>query len=108
MKIRTGVISVLTNEVAEQAQGTQEAWQRVAQGKKTIEAQKIIIQECHREMSFLKSQLTAWHLLVDAGIIMLPQMHNEAEDPVFEIFKQEKKGRNIFNPDGSFKKNKLN
>ena len=43
MKIKTGVISVLTNEVAEQTQGAQEAWQQLAQSKKTIEAQKEII-----------------------------------------------------------------
>ena len=104
MKIKTGVISVLTNEMAEQAQGSEEAWQCVAQSKKTIEAQKEIILDLTREINFMKSQLMAWHLLLDSGIINMPQNTFE-EDDMFAGFKKEK---SICNPDGSIKKNKLN
>ena len=104
MKIRTGVVSVLTNEVAEQAQRTQKTWQQLAQSKETIEAQKEIIRKLTKEMNFMKSQLVAWHLLLETGIINLPQDMFEEED-VFAGFQKDK---GIYNPDGSIKKNKLN
>ncbi len=104
MKIRTGVISVLTNEMAEQTQRSQEAWQCVAQSKKTIEAQKEIIRALTKEINFMKSQLMAWHLLLDSGIINIPKNMFEEED----MFAGFKKDKNIYNPDGSIKKNKLN
>ena len=104
MKIRTGVISVLTNEMAEQTQRSQEAWQCVAQSKKTIEAQKEIIRGLTKEVSFMKSQLVAWHLLLDSGLINIPQNPFEEED----MFAGFKKDKSIYNPDGSIKKNKLN
>lgn len=106
MKIKTGVISVLTNEVAEQTQGAQEAWQQLAQSKKTIEAQKEIIRDMAKEVSFMKSQLVAWHLLLEAGIVNLPQEMFEEE----EMFKglNKNKDKNLYNPDGSIKKHKLN
>ena len=104
MKIRTGVISVLTNEMAEQTQRSQEAWQCVAQSKKTIEAQKEIIRDLTKEINFMKSQLMAWHLLLDSGIINIPKNMFEEED----MFAEFKKDKSIYNPDGSIKKNKLN
>ena len=107
MKIKTGVISVLTSEMAKQAQGSEEAWQCVAQSKKTIEAQKEIIRNLTREIDFMKSQLTAWHLLLESGIIDMPQNINE-EDNIFAGFKKNIKEDSIYNPDGSIKKNKLN
>ena len=105
MKIRTGVISVLTNEVAEQTQRTQETWQQLAQSKKTIEAQKEIIRKLTKEMNFMKSQLVAWHLLLETGIINLPQDNMFEEEDMFAGFKKDK---NLYNPDGSIKKHKLN
>ena len=107
MKIKTGVISVLTNEVAEQTQRTQETWQQLAQSKKTIEAQKEIIRDMAKEVSFMKSQLVAWHLLLEAGIVNLPQEMFEEED-IFKGLNKNKKDKNLYNPDGSIKKHKLN
>jgi len=109
MKIRTGVISILTNEMAEQTQRTQKAWQCVAQSKKTIEAQKEIILELSKEISFMKTQLVAWHLLMESGMINFPQkMFDEETDQMLAGFKDDKEDRSMYNPDGSIKKNKLN
>ena len=55
-------------------------------------------------MNFMKSQLVAWHLLLETGIINLPQDMFEEED----MFAGFKKDKNLYNPDGSIKKHKLN
>jgi small-conductance mechanosensitive channel len=109
MKIKTGVVSVLTNEVAEQTQRTQEARQQLAQSTKTIEAQKEIIRGLYKEVDFLKSQLMAWHLLVDAEVISLPKELTEENDPAeLAGVRKNQKNKDIYNADGSIKKNKLN
>ena len=51
----------------------------------------------------------AWHLLVDAEVISLPKELTEENDPAeLAGVRKNQKNKDIYNADGSIKKNKLN